>query len=423
MFMFMPEHYDYALMSELVYFLGNTVGYTASEVNRRDFLLRELGNKDWIKFLDSNELKNSLTNPILQIANVRRNIEESGYFGAVFVKAVEGGLSVVFAHRGTIEHSGNMEANFSIVWRRRPVEITTAATDFVRFFLNLLEDFLRRFNALNVRRLYSHTGHSLGGFIAQYIAVNSQIGKRAVTFDNPGSGGILQNYDERSTALLAYLTLPNFINMINPHIGEKWLLFTEIDCRMRCDPFSLGRNQQYNRVIPLFPLDVNVATNAIGFLLVTWQRHKIENIVNVFNPNNNFNLFPDDCFFIRRWPIAHIQLVYSNNHSAPTLINFPSIPDSLSNVPSFVLQTIGCFLSATFNQIVHEEPERFIHERTYNPNTGESVTAINYVSEGSLIVEGIPLSRNRHIFLPSLLPPVTRNLDNQNEPLIDLRRN
>lgn len=420
--MFMSEHYDYALMSELVYFLDNldnTVEYTASAVNRRYFLLRELENKGWIKFLDSNELMNSWTDPILHIADIRQNINRSGYFGAVFVKAVEGGLSVVFAHRGTIEHSGNMEANFSIVWRRRPVEITTAATDFVRFFLNLLEDFLRRFNALNVRRLYSHTGHSLGGFIAQYVAVNSQIGKTAVTFDNPGSGGILENYE--TTALLAYLTLPNFINMINPHIGQQWLLFTEIDYRMRCDPFSLGG--QYNRVIPLFPLDANVAMNAIGFLLVTWQRHKIENIVNVFNPNNNFNLFPNDCFFIRRWPIAYIQLVYSNNHSAPTLINFPSIPDSLSNVPSFVLQTIGCFLSATFNQIVHEEPERFIHERTYNPNTGESVTAINYVSEGSLIVEGIPLSRNRHIFLPSLLPPATRNLDNQNEPLIDLRRN
>lgn len=67
------------------------------------------------------------------------------------------------------------------------------------------------------------TGHSLGGYIAQRatIAINQKKPKqvKALTFDNPGIKSDQEKQVDQDQ-LVAYLTGPNLINSITPHIGK-----------------------------------------------------------------------------------------------------------------------------------------------------------------------------------------------------------
>lgn len=138
-----------------------------------------------------------------------------GYLGRAYFKEVKDGVHLVIAHRGTCFNEwGNILADVSIAAQKQPIILKSA----LEYQSCLLEEFMKHKNIESL----THTGFSLGGFIAGALTVNSKAS--AVTFDSPGIAYL--SFDEKQKnsikkgQIINYVTIPNIVNTCNEHLGE-----------------------------------------------------------------------------------------------------------------------------------------------------------------------------------------------------------
>ena len=170
--------------------------------------------------------------------------KEYGYFGVCYYRLDNDTkcAEIVFAHRGTcIDEKGNILADIAIAERQNPAIVTSAAFEYIKEAFgnrNFYDGSIpndRKFQITISKQSYTitkitHTGFSLGGFIAGACAglTNYPI-VRAITFDAPGIGA-LHNKDTAKNRIINYVLKPNMVNTCNVHVGEvRELLITYQD--------------------------------------------------------------------------------------------------------------------------------------------------------------------------------------------------
>jgi Ca2+-binding RTX toxin-like protein len=169
-----------------------------------------------------------------------------GYFGAAF----KSGNTVVIAHRGT-DSFNDVDDDYAIfVGKHLPDQVKEA------------EQFTKKIRAKYGNDVeIIHTGHSLGGGVAQVMAL---MGKgRAVSFDNPGIKGMaLNNFGISSintNKITAYVSAPNAINTAGEHL---------------VNPIQLDRG-----FAPQGDYDIGVT----NYLSYSYSSHQIKEMISSFD--------------------------------------------------------------------------------------------------------------------------------------------
>lgn len=203
----------------------------------------------------------------------------TGYCGRCYIKNFDspsGPYWVVFAHRGTVLNEfRTILASLDVALGNIPSQIDPAA----RFVINTQRALLSQFENLDLSNVYGmHTGHSLGGVIADVMAVGLNI-TPTVTFENPGSKPIICKYlhknglsDEQIQDVLlelkesceTYLADVNLINTCNEQVGESW--------RMHL-PWKYGAGRDG----AMLPITSDYRTNPY-YLMYTVLHHRIDTI-------------------------------------------------------------------------------------------------------------------------------------------------
>ena len=153
--------------------------------------------------------------------------QDTGYYG-VAVQNIQT-MEIVIAHRGTIVdfNAASLIADYDLFLGVPPKLLHMA-----RNFTGTIRSQVKQ------NRILWHTGHSLGGAIAEFLVANDTLFEDsnqdslsfAVTFDSPGIMELLEHYHHnsalqrtfpRSTAfhVISYLSAPNIVNTMGTHIG------------------------------------------------------------------------------------------------------------------------------------------------------------------------------------------------------------
>ncbi len=215
-------------------------------------------------------------------------------------------LSKSYGYRGILYCNDKRKL---IVWAHRgtkPKNIDSLKTDITsitnnniggqeRLTSGLLKEITKLIDEDKKNYSFSSTGHSLGGWLAQittFIGVNDskQDGKRhfkAVTFDAPGAKPMLTKLNDGQKPLdlndldiTNYVSSPNLVNCINPHIGTL-----------------------YRVIFEKFP---SIA------LTYTLKSHSSTNFVKAFDPIKGT---PYKCLYIEKWPLITcncFQIIYKS---------------------------------------------------------------------------------------------------------------
>ncbi|UJR34742.1 hypothetical protein I4U23_027520 [Adineta vaga] len=258
----------------------------------------------------------------------RDDTDNSGYYGiAVQHKPTN---EVVIAHRGTTFdiNTASLLADYQLFLRKTPEQFRIA-----RQFTNEIRDK----NETGRTGILWHTGHSLGGAIAEFLVANETLFKQqtlsfAVTFDSPGIMGIIEEYHYRSKmqgnlpkpnefSVIGYLSVPNVVNTMGTHIGLTFRLSPLP--RLVSVPMlaELGYDILIPKMIPnhLKPVIDRLASEANKQL--HW--HSIQTIINSFKIPPNKNGFPRIMKPVLQWPKGFEQfncfLNLASEHNLTTL--------------------------------------------------------------------------------------------------------
>lgn len=128
-----------------------------------------------------------------------------GYAGAIYKK--EGQDLYVVAHRGT-DGSTDAASDYSIFKKKIPPQFYRA------------EEFVRAATDKHgiKGKTITHTGHSLGGFLAELCSADSSTrGSRSVTFENPGTNSVINSHPRfvSGNSSRGYMAAPNLVNTAN----------------------------------------------------------------------------------------------------------------------------------------------------------------------------------------------------------------
>lgn len=162
---------------------------------------------------------------------------QTGYFGMAYKK----GNTVIIAHRGT-DDTRDMLDGLNLLLTKLPTQLKHA--------YSLTEKIMEAFPLYNI----VHTGHSLGGAIAQLMSVNYE--HQAITFDTPGMYELVKKMDyakgissEAMTRITAYVGAPNMINSLRTQYTEKLYPLKFITAPTACcgkDSFMEYTKQQHS---------------------------------------------------------------------------------------------------------------------------------------------------------------------------------
>jgi len=136
---------------------------------------------------------------------------QSAYWAAYHNASQE---QVIIAFKGTqIRHQRDLENDFDIFQGKRPRALPQA--------LAFVETVIAYLNKQGIQAEIILTGHSLGGTLAEYIALEK--GYKTLTFESPG---IFLNtaLNRHEAQITHYLMLPNVINTVGSHVGKIQLL-------------------------------------------------------------------------------------------------------------------------------------------------------------------------------------------------------
>ena len=166
----MGSGYEYASFCSIVYDNGSFMN---------SLIYAECMRNGWIRLKTSKEL----------------GVTGYGYFGMAFYRKNELGMELMIAHRGTrFNETGNILANIEISEDERP-KILDEALLYVEMIMEMEMEIVK----------ITHTGHSLGGFIAGACAGLST-GAYAVTFECPGIGILDIRRDMVGDRIINYVT-------------------------------------------------------------------------------------------------------------------------------------------------------------------------------------------------------------------------
>ncbi len=154
-------------------------------------------------------------------------IYTGGYYGRIFVKLNAAGdeiVDVVIAHRGTDNVNDWVTNNLPLAAGYQAPQITNA-NDFtaaakIAVAAYETDNFL---NPINIDSATTHTGHSLGGYLAIHAANDQGTGIDAITFDNPKTGITIA---DNTANVTTYLNAPNIVNTAGDgeHLGTVYEL-------------------------------------------------------------------------------------------------------------------------------------------------------------------------------------------------------
>lgn len=201
-----------------------------------------------------------------EIFSTSQNLKNSsGYQGIAYINKTT--QDVVIAHRGTY-NLANVKTDINFFLTKHFDGYADAAA----VFSKQVEKQIKK-NQVEHYRL-SHTGHSLGGMIAEVMAYDQKLS--AVTFESPGAREILERNIKTSSEpykkldpvqeqkIVTYLSDPNLINTAHQHIGRQYRLFQ-----------TYKPNESYSEwLLGLLPM--------ISDVQKTGRRHAITQIVNTF---------------------------------------------------------------------------------------------------------------------------------------------
>jgi len=178
-----------------------------------------------------------------------------GYFGIAYINNTTN--EVVISHRGTeLSDLGDLFNDAQIGLGFVPSQYTNGAKPFEQSLQNELAGYQ-----------ITHTGHSLGGVLAEISAYQTQTS--AVTFDSAGTKPLIENLIDGNIStpyadITTFNSAPNFVNSTNDHIGNIHRIFPEFDIQGTFnDETSYGT----------FLLDYTAD-----------NQHSMVNILNSFNP-------------------------------------------------------------------------------------------------------------------------------------------
>lgn len=163
------------------------------------------------------------------------NSQDQGYFGCAYINTAINQL--VIAHRGTetaLDAVVNDVSNdIQLALEGLPDQYTFVAQLFVDE-VKLL--FTQQFLSLDPAQYITHTGHSLGAFLAELCATRDRV--KSVGFDNPGTKPQitdLVNSGEFAADSLTFvnqnmvnfLAAPDLVNTANEQVGKLYRVYSE----------------------------------------------------------------------------------------------------------------------------------------------------------------------------------------------------
>ena len=311
---------------------------TLNEKNRADHQDREkkLSRREWKPYPTSKEC----------------NIREHGYFGVAYYKllyhARNPTAEIVIAHRGTcFDEKGNILADIAIAKGEEPKILREAAFKYVtnlfggRNFYNGSQSFNQRIcitennTDFEITKI-THTGFSLGGFIAgACAALTAYPITEAVTFDAPGIGidGLAIDKARVESRIINYVTVPNLVNTCNSHIGKVRQMIGSFgqapqSATTEFDVNFFGRGQKKIE-------DTNIILAEVGR---TIKSHNLNNIIESLKITAQTNgpwYYP-----IYQWPTAENVLRYMGKSEVLKLMDRPRSGDSSFSMVTNALQDI-----------------------------------------------------------------------------------
>jgi tetratricopeptide (TPR) repeat protein len=231
---------------------------------------------------------------------------------------------IVIAHRGTVFNLNN----------------ASLLADYALFILMIPEQFgvaqqftdkIRR--QMDPKRILWHTGHSLGGAIAEFLVANETLFKQqslsfAITFDSPGIMEILEEYHHHSKIeqslsrsdefpVIGYLSVPNIVNTMGTHIG---LLLRLSPAPLLSTPYHPLIKIIYTRVATRFHKFVDVFREQV---IAQLHWHSLQTIIECFKLWPNKSGLPIIIKPVIKWPKGFQQLIcfldLASRHNLTTL--------------------------------------------------------------------------------------------------------
>ena len=286
-----------------------------------------------------------------------------GYFGVAYYKLdnVSKTAEIIIAHRGTcFDEKGNILADIAIAEGQGSEILKEAAFKYVtklfegRNFYDgsflptkkiLIDD---EFEITKI----THTGFSLGGFIAGACAGLTQYSiTEAITFDAPGIGNLVENTPEIASRIKNYVTKPNLVNTCNMYIGDvseitmpfEPLQQTEgIDFKVNLSDLGFGHSTRLPSNHTFSDLEkwskendkkqqkqiwVNAAFSEINH---TVRCHNLDTIITAIEKKGKWETRK-----VYKWPSADNEFIYGEE------------PDTLSSLTHFGCNDIGAIIFST----------------------------------------------------------------------------
>ncbi|MFN5372592.1 MAG: hypothetical protein ACK5B6_14110, partial [Bacteroidia bacterium] len=172
------------------------------------------------------DLKGIATRSHLDAKTGVTTISENGYFGRAFVDEQTG--RVVIAHRGTDELIDWADPNIKLGLQNVGLTLNSDQFDSADKFTDAVREFTQT-NYPGIDFSYTHTGHSLGGAIAQMqharqIAADGHASNSsAYSYDGPGVSSFIKDrfgedvlFEARNNSV-AILSPANLINSVDEH--------------------------------------------------------------------------------------------------------------------------------------------------------------------------------------------------------------
>lgn len=288
---------------------------------------------------------------------------EHGYFCVAYYRYEPSShtTEVVFAHRGTcFEEKGNILADIAIAQKEEP-EILQCAFQYITqmfkgidFYSNIPQNITEKQHNI-IRRVnkITHTGFSLGGFIAGACSAlsNSLVYTVAITFDAPGIGHLLAKKGVPENVvrnkIVNYVIEPNMINTSCRHVGEVRELefYTSLNNSTSSEvEFNVTFSDMSSMLGSPFFID----------LLTTFNRHNLDSIIHSSNNGNRFSYKT-----VYEWPIAR-NIIHYADRPAPldlsriTVFEGDDFGTTIVNVGSGIIQSTALGISASILHVIWE---------------------------------------------------------------------